>query len=538
MGQGLWARPWVRHIAVAVSYGLAVVLFQYLSASDWNILTGLRLIALLLVPYRYWPALIVGESCYYVDQAIECAGKWGTIWSLCSAPPPIIYAIPIMYWVRERWNPIEKHVINMGRLLGCAVLVSAILMLRSMSLFLVMRHLPAGYVVDYSVLSPRYFVGNYLGILTVAPLVLLVHQMVSGVSWSQLSRRIANNRLVFESICLVAPLMVFLFWIAVTASSQTQVRQIVQIAMFLPVLWLALRHGWQGAAIGGTVASCMVVILTPAHHDDDTLRAEAIVAFAISTMLLMGARIAALDRSASQERTEFQLALALAQRNVYVGEMQLRMTSQALDQIRETVQSGFTLLMGRLRHLQPAVDDRGYQRQALVAQDQLFRLADGLYPVALRERGLPNALRDGSLARMLGESGLTYSCDLRGPVSKLSHTLRMTIYRVIWEAVTDGCLKKDVSHVRVRVRGVEKHSRYGVVVAIYFQVNQAGAELVRWDDMLPGLIRASTGLGLQAIQDRAAVFEGYAKTRTFSAGRFIGIYMLDLMEAGGGEDRR
>jgi two-component system, NarL family, sensor histidine kinase FusK len=534
MGQGLWTQTWLRYFATAIGYGVAAYFFRALSVREWEILAGLRLAVLLLFPYRYWPALVLGESFYYVHQAIDCVGNWGVTWSLCAALPPIVYVIPVMYWVRENSNPIGKHVIHMGRLLTCALILSAIAAARSISLFLVMKNLPAGYVVDYPVFTIDYFLGNYIGILTVTPLILYLHQMAEGLSWRQLRRRMANDRLLFETICLVAPLLAFLFWIALTASPETQVRPIVQIAMFLPIVWLALRHGWQGAAVGGAAASCVVMILTPADHNYDTFRAEAIVAFAISTMLLMGARIAALDYSASQERTDFQMALALAQRNVYVGEMQLRMTSQALDQVRETVHAGFTLLMGRLRHLQPAVDDRGYRRQALFAQDQLFRLADGLYPTALRERGLPNALRDGALTRVLGEAGLGYTCDLVGPISELSHTLRMTIYRVIWEAVTEGCLKKDVGHIRVRVRGVDKQSRRGVFVAIYFHVNPASANLVCWDEMLPNLIRVTSGLGLQAIQDRAAIFEGSAKARAFSAGRFIRVYMLDPMGSGGG----
>ncbi|GLQ96522.1 hypothetical protein GCM10007863_09400 [Dyella mobilis] len=275
------------------------------------------------------------------------------------------------------------------------------------------------------------------------------------------------------------------------------------------------------------------MMLTPVHHDYDTFRAEAIVAFAISTMLLMGGRIAALDRSASKERTDFQMALALAQRNVYVGEMQLRMTSQALEQVREAVQAGFSLMMGRLRLLQPAVDERGYQRQISFAQDQLFRLADGLYPLALRERGLPNALREGTLARTLGEGGVKYECELQGPVSELSNALRMTIYRVIWEAVTHGCSKKDISAVRIRIRGLERGSRRGVFVSVYFFVDVAGSKFILWDEMLSNLIRASSGFSLQVIQDRAAVFEGYVKNRAFSSARVMGVYMLDPRESGG-----
>lgn len=533
MGKGLWARPWVRHIAVAVSYGLAVVVFRELSVVQWMILAGLRLSVLLLAPYRYWPALAVGESGFFIYQAIDCVGKWGMAWSLCSGVPTMVFAIPIMYWVREHWNPTGKHAINVGGLLTCALLMSFIATLRDLGVFSLIKSLPVGYVVNYPRFGADYFVGNYLGILTITPVVLFVHQTIAEAGWHQLSRKISSSRLWFDSICLGVPLLTFLLWIGITSSPHAQTRQIVQIAMFLPVIWLALRHGWQGAAVGGAVASCAVMALMPKDHDPDTLRAEAVVALAISTMLLMGARIAALDRTASQDRSDFHAALALAQRNVYVGEMQLRMTSQALEQIRETIQVGFALMMGRLRHLQPAVDDRGYRRQALSAQDQLYRLADGLYPVALRERGLPTALRDGALARMLDEAGLTYSCELSGPVSKLSNMLRMTIYRIIWEGVTEACLKKDVSEIRVRVRCGERRRRRGAVVTIYSQVNLAAAERIRWEEMLPGMVRVSSGLGLQAIRDRAAIFEGYAKTRSLHRRRCISVCMLDPRDPGG-----
>jgi two-component system, NarL family, sensor histidine kinase FusK len=533
MGKGLWTREWVRHIAVAVGYGLAVVLFRKLSISEWVILAGLRLTALLLVPCRYWPALIIGEAGYYVHQAIGCLDNWGLTWSVCSAIPPIVYIAPFMYWVRKRWDFIEPNAIHMGRLLGSALLVSVIATLHSLSLFTVMKNLPAGYTTDYQAFASDYFLGNYLGILTITPLTLFIYQMARGLSWRQLGQIVANSQLLFETVCLGGPLLAFLLWLGVTASPYSEVRQVVQIAMFVPVVWLALRHGWQGAAVSGAAASCAVMILMPANHDYDTFRAEAIVAFAISSMLLLGARIAVLDRSASQERTDFRMALALAQRNVYVGEMQLRMTSQALDQIRETVQASFTLMMGRLRLLQPAVDDRGYQRHALLAQDQLSRLAEGLYPIALRERSLPNALRDGALAQMLGEAGVTYACELRGPVSKLSNMLRMTIYRVIWEAVADACLKRDISGVRVRVRGIEGRVRRGVVVTIYGHADAVNATHAHREEMLSNVVRASSGLGLQAIKDRAAIFEGRVATRVLSAGFCMRIAMLDPLEPGG-----
>jgi signal transduction histidine kinase len=207
--------------------------------------------------------------------------------------------------------------------------------------------------------------------------------------------------------------------------------------------------------------------------------------------------------------------------------MQLRMASQALEQIKESVQSGFAMMLGRLRHLQPAIDDRGYQRHAFVAQDQLHLLADGLYPVALREKGLPGALCDGGLPQMLNNAGVIYSCDLRGPVSKLSHTLRLTIYRVIWETIADACMKKDVGSIRVLVRVAEKQGRIGALVVIRFWILPTELKLIHWDELLPRILRATSGLGLRAVRDRAALFEGHTRSRSINSGHQVSILLLD-----------
>jgi len=534
MGKGLWGRAWVRHIAVATAYGTVYVAFRQLSLAQWQITAGLRLTVLLLAPYRYWPALIVGEFGYYAAVGYVCSAVWGVAWGLACAVPGIAYVAPVIYWARKRWPSILRDAthINVGRLLGYALLSSVPLMLRDVGLFFVIKNLPADYIVNYSNLSSDYFIGSYLGILTVTPLALLGYQKLAGKKWRELQSGIENSRLVFESVCLGLPVLAFLLWIGFSAPPHSLARQMAQVAMFLPVVWLAFRHGWQGAAAGGAAASCAVMLLMPERSDPMTIQAESILSFAISTMLIMGARIGSLDKHVEQERIDVRTALVLAQRNVYLGEMQLRMTSQALEQIKENVQAGFAMMIGRLRHLQPAIDDRGYQRHALVAQDQLGRLVDSLYPVALREKGLPSALREGVLPQMINEAGVVYSCDLRGPISKLSHTLRITIYRVTWEAVADACMKKNVSDIRIHVRVVERQGRIGVLIVARFRAYPAQLALVDWGELVPRLVRGSSGLGLRAVRDRAAVFEGRMRIRSITSGHQISIVLVDSATPG------
>ena len=340
-----------------------------------------------------------------------------------------------------------------------------------------------------------YFLGNYLGALTLTPVVFAVRGWLGGgFAWSKVLR----NDFLRDIAVGLLPALAVLVWLGSIGTPDTM--QVCRIFMFLPVAWLAWRHGWQGAAIGGTASSLAVIALMPATYDQQTMQAEAIVAFAISSMLLLGARIGALHHHAEQERMDVRMALALAQRNVHIGEMQLRTTSLALEQIRETVQASFSMMMSRLRHLQPTIEDRSYHRQALVAQDQLFRLADSLYPVSWRERGLPAALREGAIPRALDETGVGYWCDLRGPLSRLSQTLHLAIYRLVVEVVADACAKRNLSEVIVRLRCGEKAGRRWVLVSVIFRDRAEAASNVRWDELLPRVLRSTSGMGRSKIE--------------------------------------
>jgi two-component system, NarL family, sensor histidine kinase FusK len=525
MREKLGANDWWRQLIVAVGYGIGVSLVRQLDVPHFVLLCGVHVAVLMLTPYRYWPLMIVAEAITQVPMAIACEPQWGLAWALLKPVPTLLLCSPIVYFFRKRAGLIDrKEGVHIGLLLVCALLVSVAVMGNDMLLFSSVVYPPGTKPAHYDHPAAQLLLGNFLGILAVVPTVLAVHRGVCEYGWRAALVKISESRVVLESACFAAPALAVLIWVGL---SNPNLRGMVQVAMFLPVVWLALRHGWRGAAFGGTAASLALVGLMPRIYDPATIQAEVVIAFAISTMLLVGGRIEALDRRAERERQEVRTALALAQRNVHLGEMQLRMTALALEQARETVRAGYSMMLGRLRHLQPAIDDGGYQRVALAAQDQLFGISDSLHPAVWRERGLPAALREGAVARMLDRAGVRYWCELQGQLSCLSSTVHLALYRMVCEAVSEGCGRKDVSDVCVRIRTGDVQGRRWVVASVVFKSNPLRLPLVRWDDLLPRLVRTTSGIGLKAIKDRAATFEGYARERVFSGGRRISWLMRD-----------
>jgi glucose-6-phosphate-specific signal transduction histidine kinase len=405
-------------------------------------------------------------------------------------------------------------------LLLCSLLVSVIWALADTAA-LVLATLHTSY--DYRAAAGRYFLGCYIGILTVVPLVLVVREELIAKPLRQILAGMAESRLVLETISLLLPALALLVWLASGVAGDAT--QAARMAMFLPVAWLSLRHGWHGAAVGGTAASIAVILTMPVMRDHDTVQAQVFIAFTITTMLMLGARIAVLHERELQERMDSRMALAMAQRNVYLGELQLRQTSYALEQMSGAIQSSYTQLLGRMRSLLPGSDERSYYRQAAVAQHQMYRLADSLYPLSWRDRGLPTALREGSIPRALDEGGIIYWCDIQGDVDQLSSSVHMALYRLASEAIGIACARRNVSKIRVTLRGGRSHGRRWAVLCVDSDVDYDRLARVRWDDLLSAL--GGTGMGLGALKDRAGIFEGTVHARARGNGNRISVILFD-----------
>jgi glucose-6-phosphate-specific signal transduction histidine kinase len=429
----------------------------------------------------------------------------------------------VVYLFRKH-SPIEIAAgVHVGRLLGCSLILSGMATLRDFGALASIK-LPSGYHVDVPSVAARWVLGNFLGILTIVPVVLVVAQVCRARTWHVMRDRLLESLLVKDTVLFLIPALAILVWFG---GFEPGVRALVQAALFLPVVWIALRHGWSGAAVGGMLASFAIMVLMPARNDASTLQAEIIVAFAISTMLLVGERVAALRRMLEQEKMGLRLTLALAQRNVAAEETRLKVAAQGLTYVQETVRAGYQMMLGRLRAVQPVSGEYGYGRQVLIAQDQLYRLADCLHPITWRDRGLPAALREGSLARMLGEEGIAYRCDIYGPVDSLSSTLHLAIYRVVGEAIACWCKQRDLAELELRLRCGNHGGRRWVVLRLVGRGDAERIAKVRWEELLPRVMRVSSGLGLDAVRDRAATYEGHCRERCSRNSRWLTVSMLD-----------
>ncbi len=527
MSHGSRWNVWLQHGAVALGYALGYALLRQVSWSHWLLFAGYRLSVLLLVPYRYWPALVVGEMGPLAYVSLSCLESFGWVWSSVMLVPPIALAMPVIRACRDRLNMIPvRGPVRMGAVLVCTLAVSSLWTVANAVALMAAKAPPNFPPIDYGVEVSRWFIGNYLGILTLTPLVLMVWEgrAKRAGSWGTTIQHALRDRLAIESAALVMPALALLVWIGLEASGEGS-RQVARMLMFLPVIGLALRHGWHGAAIGGTVASIAVVLTMPERYDTATLQAEVFVAFATTSMLLFGSRIAVLHRQKGQGRESAGKSLDLARRIQAQCEVQLRQTSLGIELISETIHATEELMFERLRQVRVTVDSRELRRRTTVTREQLFQLADGLNPVTLREHGLVAALRRGGVARALDSHRIGYWCLAQGGIDQLSNAMQLALHRLVCEGIAHLCAAHSVGDLTVHLRCSQQAGQRWVVVRINALFSADQGLRARGGPLLHRL--AATGLGMDAIKDRAALYGGSAKVRTTACGKCISVIVYD-----------
>lgn len=520
-----WGK-WPVQLALALGYIGVYMALGYVSSSQWVLRAGLRLTCLLLLPYRYWPAVILAEVAPMAKISIDCYDQFGPLYAFGKLIPPIAYTAPIVWWCRSRLGLFgPRHTIRMGVLMLCILLQSLVTAARDIGL-VYLGHMPD---VVFSEWTSGFILGNYLGILTVVPLTLVLHGLIRETKPKALWARLSQSRLAMDSVALLLPALLLLTWIAAHAKGEFGL--VSRMALFLPVAWLTLRHGWRGAAIGGFGASVAIYAINPKLYDATTMQAEAFISFAVTTLLMLGARIATLHAREKQERQESRLALQVAQEGLYLGELRLQAVADRVEDMGDAVRYAHDRLITRLNRLLPMSEERGFQKQAVATQHEIFQLADGIHPRALAKNGLSFALQHGTLAQAFGREDVPYSCDIRGvPLDNLSPGAQLALYRLACEAAIYIYEQATLSHVSVRIRIGRTGSRHWAVLQMdgLHARNREGpmpshAECQQFRERI-----SASGRGVEDIRNRARIYGGAARSRSTAEGTRLSLLLHDV----------
>jgi len=499
-------------LAVALGYVAVYTLIRPLSDAHWQLTAGLRLGLLMLVPYRYWLALAIGDTATNAYQSYLNVSQFGLPWAITNSLPPIAFAMPVVWWCKEKLPLFpSRRLVNFQALLLCTLLVAIVWSAVNYSAIVLAKN--PGIEISW-VLLVYLFVGSYAALLTTVPWIIIAKLEYRPGMIKRL-RQFVQGPLALDAAGTLIPAQLILSYLTFHAKDD---KQIYCLFMFMPVAWLTLKHGWRAAVLGGTaVVACINLLMNYDTPDPVVMHVQAIIAFAITCLIAMGARISAMHQREEQERIDVKEALRLARQSLYISEMRLRQASETLEFVCGEMQLTQNRLLNRFRLMLPVNESQLYTKQAATSQEKVYQIADAMHPIAWRRRGLPAALRE-NVGRALDEAGIAYSYQIKGRGFGVhSSNLHTSIYRLVCESVVYICASMRCTRIRLTLRGADVGGNRFVIVRVEGDTQPAteddGFVLEGASDRLARKLGA-TRLNLIELRDYVRLFDGQLHVRS------------------------
>jgi glucose-6-phosphate-specific signal transduction histidine kinase len=522
---GSWASRWWMHGAVALGYALIYAVIRPFSVTYWPFTAGLRVACLMLVPRRYWPALIVGEVFPLTYFNALCLEDFGLNWVIVASIPPIVLAMPLMIWFRNRAGLFPTPgMVNLTRLLGCLLVLSV--MWASMSyIVLSTTQLPSDLYVIPSGTMMKYVLGTYTVLLLTVPWVIVIRIRGRKNFWPLFPLRARISHPFMRDVGVTVLVLAALIWWYHVADTEMQSTPLM--ALFLPATWLTLKHGWRASAVGGTLSLICICTLLAWSTIFFNQQAQAAMAMAITSLYFFGARISELGRDNGRLQENARKDKDAAHKALAAGEDRLERTAYALDCMTTLMQSDY---IDALRRYVPADEWPTVYGQAEELRRSILRLSESLYPSARRERGLGAALHE-SIGKAVREAGLIYDCDAVGRELRfLSQALQATLYRVACDAVAALATSPACIGLHLTIRTGRRQGRRWVVLRIQSQEDAMNVARAMLNNKRREGVAAALGASLRTVDEArklVGVFDGLMDMRTVSDGKRISMLLCD-----------
>jgi two-component system, NarL family, sensor histidine kinase FusK len=530
MGKPSWKSGWAAHVFVAVAYLLMYSVDGPLTVVLWPYRAALRLTCLLLLPYRYWPALVVGDLLGLAILILPDQLLWGDASAALNMISPIAMAMPIVWWCRSRLNLFPgRHLVNLRTLLLCCVLLCLEWgTINALGLAFSTEHTtPHSILYSFFALT----LAKYIVMLSFLPWVLVARiEYLSQPTWRLRLRGFADKFLTWDALVVAVLAVAFAWWLR--HHSHAQAQRLSLLAVFLPILWMTLRPGWRSAALGGTPAiACVGLLLSVTDNLAMVIKAQAFLAVTMTCLFALGVRITAQREQEEQDRLAAEQAIQLARQNIQLNEARLRKTAQALEFAGSTLNLSHHQLLTRFSSMLPVNEAQRYYRQATATQNQVSQLADSMHPAAWRQRGgLPAALRE-TIARALKEVGVAYGCTIEGRgLMDLTSDVQTAIYRLACESVAYVNAQMVCSRVHVRLRGGITGQVYWAALRVEGVLEPAYINDAVYDTSERQFLASKLGahgLGPDALRNHVRLFAGELRERITARGVQLTYLLVD-----------
>ncbi len=439
---------------IALIYALACWATRQLSLDQFYLPAGVRVAALLLCPPRLWPYLFLGEWAYFAQMRYPLIEKYGWVWAV-AASATLMPAVAIIVGSHRR----RLGSTNDAWILSIAALAALVVTTLNVTLSQLLWTNPPS--IPFWTRFARYSVGDFVGILCIAPLALLWIRRDADPGW--FLRSVGTSGLcVFTMLCLGMA--------ANHASPDGLISRVsFQLMLAVPAIGLTCIHGWRGAAVGVPLLNLIIGATTPSadrfSFDAGTFLTQQIMAVTGVALLSLGSRISHFYHQHSIRDVNELTARNQVRSSHIVSEMNLRDRALRMRSLGEGIDHSLSEIAHWLRkknHDQLAAD----LLRISVANSRQFRAQTSMvFPTSLEHVGLYLALQIGGISEAWRDSGRVGEPRLVGDPCQLSVGLQLAAYRSLSEAVS-LLLDMEKGNIKLSVRSGRLGKRRGILISI------------------------------------------------------------------------
>jgi len=420
--------------------------------ASWYFPVGLRIVALFIFPFRYWPALIIagqlGQSIHhiiYLDKPLEYLSRTFTnIWVINH-----VLAVVAIGFIKKNISQITiSRVKPLILILGAAITYRFI---RSTIMLLSYKGRFYGNIPDERKFEMilTHFLGGFVGIVTLIPLGFLIH-------YAWLNKHKINWLEVIKAINITCILITFVF---VLYFIQPHTLYLLRILAILPLIWFAYRFGWAGAIFMLLVINSMIMFNIFGVNQTDILIENQlyVISYALTGMLLgalmneqkeVHKTLDIKNKQLTQSNKDLLILSSknqmLAQNLVNIVEEERKHLSQEL---HDEVGQSITALRTELKVLEHTLKDTAPKQSftrldsvSMQIYDSIYSVLSWLRPRVLDDLGLTECLKGQYFKEKLSHAGIQYHSEINGNLDNLTDKHAISIFRICQECITN-CIR-------------------------------------------------------------------------------------------------
>lgn len=486
-----------------VLYRLSLQYVVYDQWVSWYFPVGLRVLAYLLMPFKFWPALFIsnflgqlGFNYFYYGILAEDPFL-RLIREFCIQT---IFLIPIFVLKKKK---LSLQIDKMKSLLWVAAaclgyrLMSSTYLLITDSLY---SSIPEERKFEMII---AHILGGFVGIFMA-----LLICYVGRWAWGNLNN--INKSKLFD---FTGQFLVLFVTILFIYTIQPQTLYLLKMLAILPLVWFAYRFGWIGSVSIALGANFLLLIHLYNINSTEIMLDNQPYLISYSIMgLLIGALVhehklascqfefknKELERSNASLLKLSEEVQLLAKKLINVQEHERKALSQELhDEIGQNITALNTSLKIMQRRLELGRLSKQVISQASDHANQIYSnvydLMHWLRPRALDELGLRKVLTGKYFEGRLRNAGISYHAEIKGEVEDLSEDCCVAIFRICQEAITNTIKHSQATEVKVLLN-VEKN------VELVIQDNGIGLATKN--------SKTISGFGLNGIEERVMALGG------------------------------